>query len=182
MNLFEILLIGVSLSCDAFAVAFSKGISIKNIKIYHAIKIGLFFGTFQMFMPIIGYLLSNSLSIYLVRFSHLIGFIILFIIGLNMYKSNTEEQNDLLDIVTMIPLSIGTSIDALAVGLTLPFMVESVYLPCMIIGLTTFTLSAIAVLFANKIKDKVNASPQKFGGLILIFLSIKMLIEFISLI
>lgn len=182
MNAIEIILIGVSLSCDAFAVAFSKGISIKKIKIYHAIKIGLFFGIFQGIMPVIGYLLSNSLGIYLVRFSHLIGFIILFVIGFNMYKSDTEEQNDLLDFKTMIPLSIGTSIDALAVGFTLTFMVESIYLPCITIGFITFTLSMFAVLFANKIKDKVSSSPQKFGGIILILLSLKMLIEFLSLI
>lgn len=182
MNIFEILLIGVSLSCDAFAVSFSKGMSIKDIRVYHALIVGAYFGTFQGLMPFLGYLLSNGLSIYLVRFSHLIGFIILFLIGINMFKEDVESQNSELNFKTMIPLSIGTSIDALAIGLTLPFMVSSVTLPCFIIGITTFTLSSLGVIFANKIKDKIKASPQKLGGLILIFISLKMLIEFLSLI
>lgn len=179
MNAFEIILIGISLASDAFAVAFSKGMTIKNIKIYHALKIGMYFGLFQAIMPYIGHLLSNNLSIYLVRYSHLIGFIILFIIGINMYKENLEMQNDLIDIKTMIPLSIGTSIDALAVGLTLTFMVDNIIGPCITIGLITFFLSSLGVIFANKIKDKINTSPQKFGGSLLILLSIKMLIEFL---
>lgn len=182
MNIFEILLVGVSLSCDAFAVAFSKGMSIKDIKLYHALIVGVYFGTFQGLMPFFGYLLSSSLSIYLVRFSHLIGFIILFLIGISMFKESIEKQNNLLNFKTMIPLSIGTSIDALAVGLTLPFMVSNVILPCFIIGIITFILSSLGVIFANKIKDKINISPQKVGGLILIFISLKMLIEFLSLI
>lgn len=182
MSIFEIILIGVSLSCDAFAVAFSKGMSIKNIKIYHALIVGVYFGLFQAFMPYIGYLLSSSLSIYLVRYSHLIGFIILFIIGVNMFKESTDEQDDNLSIKAMIPLAIGTSIDALAVGLTFSFMVSSIITSCITIGIITFSLSTLGVLFANKIKDKINAYPQKFGGLILILLSLKMLIEFINLI
>lgn len=179
MTLVEIFIIGVSLSCDAFAVAFSKGISINKILFYHSLIIGAYFGFFQGLMPCIGYILSSCLSIYLIRYSHLIGFLILLIIGINMYKEKTPEGNNLLNFKTMFPLAIGTSIDALAVGLTLPFMVESIIVPALLIGVTTFILSILAVVFANKIKDKINSSPQKAGGVILILIAIKMLIEFL---
>lgn len=182
MSIFELILVSISLSSDAFAVAFSKGMSIKDIKIYHALIVGVYFGVFQGLMPFLGYLMSNNLSIYLVRFSHLIGFIILLLIGLNMLRENLESQSHLIDFKTMIPLSIGTSIDALAVGLTLPFMVDSIVFPCFLIGLITFILSSLGVSFANKIKDKINTSPQRIGGIILILLAIKMFFEFLNLI
>ncbi len=179
MTLIEIFIIGVSLSCDAFAVAFSKGISINKVLFYHPLIVGFYFGLFQGVMPCLGYIFSSSLSIYLIRYSHLIGFIIIFIIGINMYREETPEGNELLDFKTMLPLAIGTSIDALAVGLTLPFMVESILIPALVIGTTTFILSILAVIFASKIKDKINSSPQKAGGLILILIAIKMLLEFL---
>lgn len=179
MTLIEIFIIGVSLSCDAFAVAFSKGISINNVLFYHPLIVGFYFGLFQGVMPCLGYIFSSSLSIYLIRYSHLIGFIILFIIGINMYREETPEGNELLDFKTMLPLAIGTSIDALAVGLTFPFMVESILMPALLIGTTTFILSALAVIFASKIKDKINSSPQKAGGIILILIALKMLLVFL---
>ncbi len=96
-----------------------------------------------------------------------------------MYREETPEGNELLDFKTMLPLAIGTSIDALAVGLTFPFMVESILMPALLIGTTTFILSALAVIFASKIKDKINSSPQKAGGIILILIALKMLLVFL---
>lgn len=180
MNRIEVLLIAVSLSCDAFAVALSKGLSTNKIKIKHIFIVGVYFGLFQALMPIIGYYLSKNIGVYLVRYSHLIGFIILSILGIIMLIEKGEEGNDLYTFKVMLPLAIGTSIDALAIGVTFSLIIDSIFVPSLLIGLITFTLSSLGVYLGYKIKNSINIPAKRIGGIILIMLGINMLIEYLS--
>ena len=179
MNSVEILLIAISLSCDAFAVALSKGLSANKLTIKKVLIVGIYFGLFQALMPIIGYNLSKNLGVYLIRYSHLIGFIILSLIGFIMFTEKGEEGNDLYTLKIMLPLAIGTSIDALAVGVTFSLILETIYKSAILIGLITFILSGVGVIVGYKIKSNINIPAKKIGGIILLLLGLKMLMEFI---
>lgn len=179
MSSVEILLIAISLSCDAFAVSLSKGLSTNKITIKKILTVGLYFGLFQALMPIFGYLLSKNLGAYLIRYSHLIGFIILSLIGFLMFTEKGEEGNDLYTPSIMLPLAVGTSIDALAVGVTFSLILDTIYESAALIGITTFTLSGLGVIIGYKIKSSTNIPAKKIGGIILLLLGLKMLIEYI---
>lgn len=177
MTKFEIVLIAISLATDAFAVSLSKGFTLKKLNIKAMLIVGLYFGTFQAGMPLIGYHVAKNIGVYLIRFSHIISFIILFLIGLNMFFERDEEENALFDFKTMIPLAIGTSIDALAVGVTFSLVLDNILKTSLFIGIITFMLSCVGVFLGNKIKNKINIPAKKAGGLVLIILGIKMLLE-----
>ena len=179
MNSVEIFLIAISLSCDAFAVALSKGLCTNKIKIKNILTIGLYFGIFQAIMPIIGYYLSKNFGIYLIKYSHLIGFVILSLIGIMMFLEKREEGNDLYTFKIMLPLAIGTSIDALAVGVTFSLVLDSISNSAILIGFTTFILSSLGVVIGYRIKNSINIPAKKIGGIILILLGLNMLIEYL---
>ncbi len=181
MNNFEIILIALSLASDAFAVSVSKGLSINKLKISYIAKVGVFFGLFQSIMPILGFYLSLNIGKYLIRYNHLIGFIILFIIGLSSFLDKKEEGDDRFDLITMTILAISTSIDAFTIGVTASLMVTDIYFPSLIIGIITLLLSSLGIILGNKLKDKIKIPAKKIGGIILILIGLNMLIEYLHL-
>lgn len=185
MELFEIISIGIGLAMDAFAVSVCKGLSMKKINWKNALIIALYFGIFQAVMPIVGYFLGTTLSGVFQKVDHWIAFILLAIIGVNMIKESTddelEKRNDKVDFKTMIVLAIATSIDALAVGITFAFFKVNLLLAVTVIGVVTFALSILGVLIGNKFGDKLQNKAELTGGIILIIIGLKILLEHLEI-
>jgi len=181
MTIIEIILISIGLSMDAFAVSICKGLSMKKMDIKSAIIIGLYFGLFQGIMPIIGFLLGSSFSSLIGSIDHWIAFVLLGIIGANMIKESfddeIEKRNDNIDFKTMIVLSIATSIDALATGITFAFFKVNVVYVSIFIGIMTCIISIFGVKIGNKFGDKYQNKAEFTGGTILILMGIKILLE-----
>ena len=183
MSIVEIILISIGLAMDAFAVAISKGLVMKkNYK--NALIIGLYFGIFQALMPLLGYLLGFSFSEVVSKINHYIAFTLLTIIGTSMILEKTSEicTDDKINFGTMILLSIATSIDALAVGVTFAFLNVNIIISVLIIGIITFIISTIGVLLGNKIGIKFKSKAQLVGGIVLILTGIKILLEHLNII
>lgn len=185
MNLIEIILISIGVAMDAFAVAICKGLAIKKINIKKAIIIGLYFGIFQAVMPILGYLLGTTFKDLILKIDHWISLLLLSSIGINMIKESFNKDNsynDNLDISTMLVLSIATSIDALAVGITFACLKVNIVIPAIIIGIITCIISIIGAIIGNKFGNKLESKAEIFGGVILILLGIKILLEHLEII
>ena len=185
MELFEIIAIGIGLAMDAFAVSICKGLSMKKIDWKKAIIIALYFGIFQALMPILGYFLGSTFSSFVQSVDHWIAFILLAIIGGNMIKDSTddevEKRNDKVDVKTMLLLAIATSIDALAVGVTFAFFEVNLLLSISIIGIITFALSFLGVIIGNKFGDKFQNRAELAGGIVLIIIGLKILLEHLGI-
>lgn len=186
MDLVSIVLISVGLAMDAFAVAVCKGLSMKKIDIKKVIIIGLYFGVFQGLMPAIGYLLGVNFSAIVESVDHWIAFILLGFIGGKMIKEALSKDegsiDDSVNFKTMVVLALATSIDALAVGITFAFLKTSyVGLSFLLIGGITFVLSALGVLIGNKFGSKYEKKAEFVGGVILIFLGLKILLEHLGI-
>lgn len=179
MNLFDIIMTSFALALDAFAVSICKGIVIKKNKYKKSIIIGLYFGIFQLVMTLIGYSFGSMFYNLIINFDHWIAFIFLLVIGINMIKESfcNDEINDNIDIREMLLLSIATSIDALVIGITLSLFKINILFVILIIGIITFTLSGLGVLFGNKINKRLSIKAEIIGGIILIILGFKILIE-----
>ncbi len=181
MNFFETFLVSLGLAMDAFAVSVCKGLSMKKKSIKKTIIISGYFGFFQMLMPIIGFLLGMGFSNLLENIDHWIAFILLSYIGINMIKeskSENEKLNDSTDVKTMFILAIATSIDALAIGVTYAFLnVQNYFEIFATIGVITFIFSFIGVKIGNKFGDKFGNKAELTGGIILILIGIKILLE-----
>ena len=156
MNFLELLIIAIGLSMDAFAVSIGKGLSLKKIKLSHALKVGLWFGGFQALMPLIGYLLGSTFAEIVSAYDHWVAFVLLSLIGGNMVKESFEKDCDCNEksgygfgIATMLTLAVATSIDALAVGVTFAFLRVSIVPAVSFIGVCTFVISAIGVKIGN---------------------------------
>jgi len=167
---------------DAFAVSITSGITIRYLRIKHALKIALFFGFFQAIMPVIGWLSGISLRNIISGVDHWVAFGLLSVIGCKMiYESfklqSKEEKIDPQKIYVLFILSIATSIDALAVGLSLSFLKVAIILPAIIIGIVTFLLSFLGVYVGNKAGHFFERKIEVIGGLILIGIGIKILVE-----
>lgn len=186
MSIIEIILIGIGLSMDAFAVSICKGLSIKKLTLKKTVTISLYFGIFQAIMPLVGYLLGTTFSTIIIRIDHWVAFILLFLIGFNMIiktlRKEKNEYNDKLDFKTMILLSIATSIDALAIGITFSFLRTNILLSIIIIGIITFVLTFIGVKIGNKFGFKYEQKSSLLGGAILIIIGIKILLEHLGII
>lgn len=182
MGIFEIIVIGVSLAMDAFAVSICKGFSIGKVDFKKIFIIALYFGFFQSIMPLIGYYLGNGFSYYIKNIDHWICFILLFMIGLGMIKDSftSNSFDELVDFKTMFFLSLATSIDALTVGITFSFFSVSIFFSIFIIGLITFTLCSIGVFIGIIFGDKFNKSGL-IGGIVLIFIGLKILLEHLDI-
>ena len=182
MGILELFLLAVGLSMDAFAVAVCKGLSVKKLEGKHYWIIGLWFGGFQALMPTIGYLLGTALDQYINAFDHWIAFVLLVLIGGNMLKdgvSGEEEKTDAsFAVKSMLLLAVATSIDALAVGVTFA-LVPDVRLPLAVgfIGATTFCLSALGLKAGNLFGRRYENSAKIAGGIILILIGTKILLE-----
>ena len=185
MNLLEIFLISIGVAMDAFAVAICKGLAIKKINMKKAIIIGLYFGIFQALMPTLGYLLGTAFKDFIFKIDHWIALLLLSSIGINMIKESfnkDDSYNDSLEISTMLVLSIATSIDALAVGITFACLKVNIIFPAIIIGIITCIISIIGTLIGKKFGNKLDSKAEIFGGTILILLGIKILLEHLEFI
>lgn len=187
MNIVELLLIAVGLSMDAFAVSICKGLSVPKVKIKHFIITGLWFGGFQALMPAIGYLLGSTFEQYITSVDHWVAFILLGIIGANMIReslSNEEEDTDAsFGFKTMLIMAIATSIDALAIGITFALLPDvNIILAVVLIGVTTFLLSGAGLKIGNVFGSRFKSKAEFAGGVILILLGLKILLEHLGVI
>lgn len=193
MDIITLLFLAAGLSMDAFAVSICKGLAMKKLSLKKCSIVGLWFGGFQGLMPLAGYLLGIQFASYIDTFSSWIAFFLLSLIGANMIREawQSEEEPDSgeadLGIREMFLLSIATSIDALAVGITfacIPVRINAALSPflntltgCLIIALVTFTLSAVGVEIGNIFGSRYKKGAETAGGIILILLGIKMLLK-----
>lgn len=187
MTLFELFLIAVGLSMDAFAVSVCKGLSTVTVKPEHYLCVGLWFGGFQILMPTVGYLLGSTFEAYINRFDHWVAFALLAIIGGNMIKEapgdDAEESNDSFAVKTMFIMAVATSIDALAVGITFALLPDvNIFAAVCFIGVTTFILSAVGLKVGNIFGLKYKSKAELAGGVILILLGLKILLEHLGII
>ena len=189
MVFWELFLIGVGLSADAFSVSVCKGLNMRKINIGHAYIIALFFGGFQAIMPLIGYLLGTSFSSYIESFDHWIAFALLSFIGGKMVieairekDGGDEKKTDILRIGELTVLAVATSIDALAVGITFAFLKANIFFSIIIIGVTTFALSLGGVFLGNRFGAKYKNKAEIAGGVILILIGLKILLEHLGII
>ena len=182
MGLLELFILAIGLSMDAFAVSICKGLALPKINLKSAGIVGLWFGAFQALMPLIGYLLGVNFRSYIVSIDHWIAFVLLALIGANMIKEalssdDDECQDDSLRLGDLIMLSIATSIDALAVGITFAFFNVSLLLSVSMIGIITFIICVIGVKVGNVFGEKYKSKAELAGGLILIVMGAKILID-----
>lgn len=185
MGITEVIILAISLSMDAFAVALCKGLAMKKINLKSCLIVGAWFGIFQALMPLIGYLLGSTFADKITSVSHWIAFVLLAIIGANMIKESFEKEEESADsslgFKAMLVMAIATSIDALAVGVSFAFVDFRpdwfVYIAFVLIGIITFTLSAIGVKIGNIFGVKYKSKAEFTGGAVLIGLGIKILLE-----
>ena len=181
MSLMELFLIAVGLSMDAFAVSVCKGLSVRKATVKHALCVGLYFGGFQALMPLIGYLLGTQFESVITSVDHWIAFGLLAFIGGNMIREALSREEEKLDdsfsFRTMMTLAVATSIDALAMGVTFAFLRVDIVPAVLLIGATTFVLSAVGLKVGNVFCAKYKARAELFGGVVLVLMGLKILLE-----
>lgn len=185
MSLFELFILAIALSMDAFAVSICKGLSMKKMSWKNAMIAGLYFGGFQAGMPVIGYLLGVQFKDFITSIDHWIAFILLAFIGISMIKESreaSEELNDSFDAKTMILLAVATSIDALAVGVTFAFLTVDIVPAVSFIGIITFIFSFFGIKIGNVFGTKYKSKAELAGGIILILIGLKILLEHLGVI
>ena len=185
MGIVEVLLTSIGLAMDALAVSICKGLSFSKIRFKNVIIVGLYFGIFQALMPLIGYILGSRFKELIVSVDHWIAFFLLALIGLSMLKEGLSKDYDSLDdkvnFKVMLPLAIATSIDALAVGITFSFLDVNILESIIFIGSITFFISLVGVVIGNKVGVKYQKKSQVIGGVILIIIGLKILLEHLGL-
>ena len=184
MGFVELFLLAVGLSMDAFAVSVCKGLSVKNAGLKESAVCGSWFGGFQGLMPLAGYFLGTLFAGVIEAFDHWVAFGLLAIIGINMLKEAFEKECECCDksadfsVKTMFVMAVATSIDALAVGISLAMAGDvNIVAAVLLIGVTTFLLSALGVKIGNIFGSRFEKKAQIAGGVILILLGIKILLE-----
>lgn len=183
LGITEIFILAVGLAMDAFAVAVCKGLALGKLKAKHYIIVGLWFGGFQGLMPMIGYYLGKAFGQYIEKVDHWIAFGLLLLIGGNMIKEalakdcGEDSMTAGLGVMTMLVLAISTSIDAAATGIILESEGADIWLSVATISIVTFIISAIGVKIGNVFGTKYKSKAEFVGGLILILLGIKMLLD-----
>ncbi len=184
MSIVELLLLAVGLSMDAFAVSVCKGLATKKVSLKHYFIAGAWFGGFQALMPAIGYFVGNAFYKYIEIVDHWVAFVLLVLIGGNMIKEALSDEEECADdsfaFKTMFIMAVATSIDALAVGITftcLQLTYSSLLFAVLAIGITTFILSGIGVKVGNVFGVKYKSKAELAGGIILILLGLKILLE-----
>ena len=186
MTFIELLLIAIGLSMDAFSVSICKGLTTKKFSWRMALVCGLWFGFFQALMPIIGYFLGAQFQEMIEAYDHWIAFGLLFLIGANMIREavwgKEESQDGSLGFQTMLLLAIATSIDALAVGVSFACIRVKLWSSVIVIGLTTFAFSVLGVKIGNVFGSKYEKSAEIIGGIILILIGLKILLEHLGVI
>lgn len=189
MGIIELVLISLSLSMDAFAVSMCKGLEMTEFRKKNAFFIAFFFGLFQAMMPLIGYLIGVNFEHLITNVDHFIAFGLLLIIGGKMVYDSFFEKDEItkkeksINLKQILILAVATSIDALAVGVGFAFIkMNNIYLAITLIGVITFLLSFIGVFIGNKIGLKFKNKAQLFGGIVLILLGTKILLEHLGVI
>ena len=181
MTLWELFVIAVGLSMDAFAVSICKGLSVRRCTFRHMVICGLYFGIFQGMMPLIGYLLGSQFESLVTAIAPYIAFILLAFIGINMIRESREEDeenvSDDFSVRAMIPLAIATSIDALAVGVSFAFLQVNIVPAVLFIGVTTFICCVFGVKIGNLFGSRYKSSAELFGGVVLVLMGLKILLE-----
>ncbi len=186
MTFAELFILAIGLSMDAFAVSVCKGLAMGKTTLKASLLCGVWFGGFQAAMPLIGYFLGARFEKYITSVDHWIAFALLAAIGASMLKEafskGEDRQSDSLAFKAMLALAVATSIDALAVGVTFAFLRVSILPAVLFIGATTFVLSFAGVKIGNVFGAKYRAPAQIFGGVILILLGVKILLEHLGVI
>ena len=181
MSIVELFILAVGLSMDAFAVSICKGLSLGKIKPKHMCIAGAWFGGFQALMPAIGYILGAQFQEAIASIDHWIAFVLLALIGGNMIHEaldNDEEEADAsLDVKPMFLLAVATSIDALAIGITFAFLKVNIIPAVCFIGIVTFIISFAGVKIGNVFGARYKNKAEIVGGIILILLGLKILLE-----
>lgn len=181
MGFIELLLISVGLAMDAFAVSVGKGMTLKKVRLRHSLTAGVWFGVFQGLMPLIGYFVGRSFASYVVSVDHWIAFGLLTIIGINMIREATsddaEEHDSDFGFRTMLLMAIATSIDALAVGVSMAFLNVNIWISAAVICAVTLIISAAGVYLGSIFGSRLGSKAGIIGGLILIAIGIKIVIE-----
>ena len=185
MGLGELFLLAVGLAMDAFAVAVCKGLSLRQLKVRHALLVGLWFGAFQALMPALGYALGSAFAGLIQSIDHWVAFVLLCIIGGNMVregvKGDAEDCDPSLAFGTMLMLAVATSIDALAVGITFAFLNVPILAAVALIGAITFAISALGVKIGNLFGARYKSRAEIFGGAVLILIGTKILLEHLGI-
>lgn len=187
MGLTELFIIAVGLSMDAFAVSICKGLSLGKIKFKHMCIAGVWFGGFQALMPAIGYYLGNFFAEAVAKYAHWIAFIFLAIIGGNMIKESFEKEecenckDAAMDAKTMFVMAIATSIDAMAVGVSLAFLKVQIVPAVTFIGVITFIMSGVGVKIGSIFGSKYKSKAEFAGGVVLIIMGLKTILEGIGI-
>lgn len=185
MTFIELFLLAVGLAMDAFAVSVCKGLATEKVKIKHMILAGAWFGGFQALMPFLGFFLGQTFGKYIISIDHFIAFGLLAVIGANMIKESFEKEEEEecsrcsnFGFTVMLGAAVATSIDALAVGVTFALLPNfRLWLALLLIGVITFTCSAIGVRIGSIVGGKFQNKAQFAGGTILIVLGLKILLE-----
>lgn len=184
MNLWELFIIAVGLSMDAFAVSICKGLSVQRVSLRHAVCAGLWFGGFQALMPLLGWLLGSRFQAAIERYDHWIAFVLLVFLGINMIREARGEEESVdgsFSWRVMLPMALATSIDALAVGVTFAFLQVDILPAISFIGLTTFLLSALGVRLGSVFGRRYRTAAEILGGVILIVMGVKILLEHLGI-
>ena len=185
MGFFELFLIGIGLSMDAFAVAICKGLGMERINKRDALLLALFFGGFQALMPLTGYLLGSRFASYIERWDHWIAFVLLAFIGSSMIRESREEEEiehgGSIRYRELFTLAVATSIDALAVGVSFAFLGVRIAPAVTLIGCTTFVLTLVGVWVGNLFGSRYKSRAELTGGIILILIGVKILLEHLGI-
>ncbi len=181
MDILAIVLIAIGLAMDAFTVAICKGLALKKPSARAILTIGLWFGVFQGLMPVIGFYIGAVFYDLISDYDHWIAFILLAIIGVNMIREGLSDEDEGVDdnigVRTMLLLAIATSIDALAIGISLAMTEGSIAMPALTIGVITFLISAFGVKMGSFLGDRIGSKAEMAGGIILILIGLKILLE-----
>lgn len=181
MGLWELFVIAVGLSMDAFAVSVCKGLSVRRCTFRHMLICGLYFGVFQAVMPLIGYILGSQFESLVSSIAPFIAFALLAVIGVNMIRESRDEDdehiNDDFSLHAMVPLAVATSIDALAVGVSCAFLQVNILATVLFIGVTTFSCCVFGVKIGSIFGNRYKTGAELFGGVVLVLMGIKILME-----
>lgn len=186
MGIFELFLLALGLSMDAFAVSICKGLATETLRPRHMVVVGLWFGGFQALMPLLGYFLGASFQRYITAVDHWVAFVLLVLIGGNMIRESfyceAEHADGSLSAKVMAPMAVATSIDALAVGITFALLPDVEIVPAVsFIGVITFLLSALGVKVGNVFGARYKSKAEFLGGAILVLLGLKILLEHLGI-
>ena len=180
MSLWELFVIAVGLSMDAFAVSVCKGLSVQKVKPKHYLIVAAYFGGFQALMPLLGYLLGVRFEAMVANVDHWIAFVLLGLIGANMVRESRageEKLDDSFTVSTMLLLAVATSIDALAIGVTFAFLGVNIVEAITLIGITTGIISGVGLKIGNVFGSRYKSKAEMAGGIVLILMGIKILVQ-----